>query len=136
MKEALSREKLNFLHEALDRELESVDAGVLASSVYSNRSKDRPHQDSKPPVTNSSSHSELEQLQKKLSYLEKKMEGIKLDEEEASSHSLISETEIADYRPSAEKVKVQFQKSVLQSKDEGEHQLRSVDKRSPKGKEA
>jgi hypothetical protein len=60
----------------------------MASSVYSSRSKDRVRQESKPSV-GTTSHSELEQLQKKLSYLEKKMENIKLDEE-VSSHSLIS----------------------------------------------
>jgi len=49
--------------------------------VYSNRSKDKQRQDSRPSATSNSTHSELEQLQKKLSYLEKKMEGIRLDEE-------------------------------------------------------
>lgn len=78
MKEGLSRERLSHLHEALDRELENVEIGALASSTFSNRSKDKLRQDSKPSTT---SASELEQLQKKLNYLEKKMESIKLDDE-------------------------------------------------------
>jgi hypothetical protein len=70
----------------------------------------------------------LEQLQKKLSYLEKKMEGIRLDEEEVSSHSLISETEVAEYRPATDKVRVQFEKPVKNV--EGEHPLKSIGKAS------
>jgi len=131
MKEALSREKLNFLHDALDRELESVETGVLATSAYSNRSKDKQWHESRPSAGNNSTTSELEQLQKKLSYLEKKMEGIRLDEEEVSSHSLISETEVVEYRPHAEKAKVQFEKQASKLREDGEYPLKSAGKGSP-----
>lgn len=93
MKDNLSKDRLNYLHEALDRELENVEAQQFPISSLLNRSKEK----TKIPMANS----ELEQLQKKLNYLEKKMENIRLDEE-GSSQSVISDTEVAPYRPAAE----------------------------------